>query len=217
MSSMESMNKNQNLIEPVEWVNGIEGRVHIQKIDVNTGKVVEDYHTKNRLVLRYHVVLTHLLSPVGNFNNQSVLSGALFNQLGNPSSSDLKLTKMRFGTDATATRITMSGLLAPVAPLFNGDGTPTSSDAYAIDTYRFLNGAPVNDPVAGSVPDFDQALVMEATMAGPAGNGTGGGPVIYREAGLFTANDIMFARTNLPNLTKDQNFAFKFSYQIRFP
>ena len=187
-----------------------EGRVHITKFDVHTGQVVEEYHVKNRLVLRYHVVLTHLLSPVGNLSNN--LSGSLFNQLGNPSSSDLKLTKMRFGTDSTATAITMSGLIAPVAPLFNADGTPTSADNYAIDTYRFLNGSPVNN-----VPDYDQALVMEATMAGPQGNGSNPTPVIYREAGLFTANDIMMCRTNLPNLTKDSNFAFKFQWQIRFP
>lgn len=202
---------NQNSSNLIDTIPGtVEGRVAVTTFDVQTGKVVDYIEFKNRLVLRYHVVLTHLLSPVGNLSNN--LSGALFNQLGNPSSSDLKLTKMRFGTDSTATAITMSGLITPVSPLFNADGTPTSADHYVIDTYRFLNGSPVN-----GVPDYDQALVMSATMAGPQGNGTNPTPVIYREAGLFTANDIMFARTNLPNLTKDSNFAFKFEWQVRLP
>ncbi len=190
------------------------GYVSIQKIDAKTGEVVEEIYNNNRLVIRYHVVLTHLLSPVGNLSNN--LSGDALLQLGIPTSEDLKITKMRFGTDGTQTSITMSGVLAVVPPLFNADGTTIpvqdNIDFYTIDTYRYSNGADVN-----GIPDYDQAITFEATMAGPQGNGTTIDPVIYREAGLFTQNDIMFARVTLPNLTKDENFAFKFSWTVRFP
>lgn len=188
--------------------------VNIQKIDVRTGEVIEENSYKNRLVLRYKLVLTHLLSPVGNLSNN--LSGEVQQKFGIPTSEDLKITKMRFGTDDTPTSIIMDDLIATVPPLFNPDGSaiPPSEniDFYPIDTYKFRNGAPVND-----VPDWDEAISFEATMAGPQGNGTSLQPVIYREAGLYTNNDILFARVQLPNLTKDSAFSFRFEWTIRFP
>lgn len=187
--------------------------VQIDKIDVETGEVVETWEHHNRLLLRSHVVLTHLLSPIGNLTNN--LSGQLLQQIGIPTSEDLKITKMRFGTDGASTSVTMSGVLSVVPPRFNADGstiTNPSINYYEIDTYKFSNGSPVN-----GVPDYDQAITFESTMAGPQGNSTTATPIVYREAGLFTQNDIMFARVQLPNLTKDENFAFKFSWTIRFP
>jgi hypothetical protein len=54
-------------------------------------------------------------------------------------------------------------------------------------------------------------------MAGPQGNSTTNTPIVYREAGLYTNNDIMFARTTFPAITKDENLALKFEWQISLP
>lgn len=188
--------------------------VTIEKIDVNTNEVIETYKSHNRLVLRYHLVITHLLSPVGNFANQSNFTTEEFAKFGNPTSEDLKLTKMRFGTNATEVSVTDSGVITPVLPRFNADGSTITdgTDYYAIDTYRFLNGNPVN-----SVPDYDQSLEVEATMSGPAGNSTTVDQIVYREAGLYTDNDILFARVTFPAITKDESFAFKFRWILSLP
>ena len=194
---------------------GTNSNVEIKVIDIN-GDVVDIYNVHNRLVLRYHLVITHLLSPVGNASLQSELSTADFTKYGVPTDLDLKVSRMKFGTDDTTTDITMSGIVAPVEPLYYEDGTtidPTDEvDYYTIDTYKFSNGSAVN-----GVPDYDQAITFETTMAGPQGNGLTTDPVIYKEAGLYTLNEIMIARTNLPSLNKTEDFSFRLSWTIRLP
>jgi hypothetical protein len=159
-------------------------------------------------------VLTHLLSPVGDANLQTQLSSEEFTKIGIPTSEDLKLTKMRFGTGTAETDISMSGIVSVVEPNFNADGSTITDgqDWYDIDQYTFKEGASIND-----VRDFGQALEMQTTMAGPQGNSLTNDPVVYSEAGLYTANDILFARVNLPSLTKTSSFAFRFSWAVRFP
>ena len=192
-----------------------EYNVNIKIIDVRDGQIVHEHDVHNRLVLRYHLVMTHLLSPVGNPNLQSELSPADFAKFGIPTDADLKIRKMRFGTDGSATEIQQSGIISVVEPRFNADGStipPGTKDFYDIETYKFSNGVEV-----GGVPDYDQAITFETTMAAPQGNSTTTEPIVYREAGLYTQNDILFARTNLPALVKDENFAFKMSWILRMP
>ena len=186
--------------------------VKIEKFNVKTGELVDVYHQHNRLVIRYHLIMTHLLSPVGNVLLQSEMNESDFAKYGIPTDSDLKITKMRFGTDGTPTAVTMDNILSPVLPKFNADGIAITDDYYPIDGYKFINGIDVND-----VKDYDQAISFETTIAGPQGNSETVQPVVYKEAGLFTTNNIMMARTNLPSLVKDENFAFKMSWTIRFP
>jgi hypothetical protein len=192
-----------------------DNNVNVKIYDVKTNQLVDEYDFHNRLVIRYHLVLTHLLSPVGNSALQNQMSPADFVKFGIPTDADLKITKMKFGTNGSPTNIYQSGLINIVEPGFNANGTtipPGTKDYYDIDTYKFLNGVEI-----GGIPDYDQAINFEITMAGPQGNSITNEPVVYQEAGLFTNNGIMFARTNLPSLRKDQNFAFKLSWIIRIP
>lgn len=193
----------------------IEHNVKIEIYDVNKNQLVDIIEIKNRLVLRYHLVMTHFLSPVGNPALQQELSPADFSKYGIPTDADLKIRKMRFGTDPTQTEITMSGLIALVEPGFYPDGTtipPNTQDWYDIDTYKFGNGSDVN-----GVKDYDQNITFEATMAGVQGNSTTTTPIVYREAGLFTNNNIMFARTTFPSITKTEDLALKFSWNLSLP
>ena len=84
--------------------------VKIELYDVKQNKLIDVIEVHNRLVIRYHLVMTHLLSPVGNPLLQQVLSPADFSKYGIPVDADLKIRKMRFGTDPTQTDITMSGI-----------------------------------------------------------------------------------------------------------
>lgn len=189
--------------------------VKIELYDVRENKLIDVIEIHNRLVIRYHLVMTHLLSPVGNPLLQQELSPADFSKYGIPTDADLKIRKMRLGTDPTQTDITMSGIVSIVEPRFYADGTtipPGTQDWYDIDGYKFGNGTDVN-----GIKDYDQNLTFSATMAGPQGNSTTNTPIVYREAGLFTNNDIMFARTTFPAITKDENLALKFEWQISLP
>ena len=193
----------------------IEQNVKIELYDVRENKLVDIIEVHNRLVIRYHLVMTHLLSPVGNPLLQSQMSSADFAIYGLPTDSDLKITKMRFGTDPTQTAITMSGIISLVEPRYFPDGTtipPGTQDYYLIDGYKFGNGADVN-----GIKDYDQNLTFSATMAGPQGNSTTNTPIVYREAGLYTQNNILFARTTFPAITKDENLALKFEWNIALP
>jgi len=189
--------------------------VKIELYDAKQNKLIDVIEVHNRLVIRYHLVMTHLLSPVGNPLLQQVLSPADFSKYGIPVDTDLKIRKMRFGTDPTQTDITMSGIITPVPPGFFADGTTIpigTQDWYDIDGYKFGNGTDVSN-----IPDYDQNITFSATMAGPQGNSTTSTPNVYREAGLYTQNDIMFARTTFPPITKDENLALKFEWQISLP
>lgn len=192
-----------------------EGIITITKMD-RDGNILDRIKFNNRLVLRYHLVITHLLSPVGNVALQSEMSPADFAKYGIPTSDDLKIRKMKFGTDGSATDITMSDIISIVEPKFNADGSaiPTGTkDWYDIDTYTFGNGPEIN-----GVKDYDQSLTFECTMAAPQGNGnTSSDTTIYKEAGLYTANNILFARGVLPDMTKNENVAYKLSWEIKLP
>ncbi len=199
----------------------IEYNVKIKLYDAKTGTLEDVIDVSNRLVIRYHLVITHLLSPVGNPLLQQVMSPADFAKYGLPTDTDLKIKKMRFGTDPTQTDITMSGLISLVEPRFFADGTtipPGTQDWYDIDGYKFGNGADVVSSITGQpVQDYDQNITFSSTMGGPQGNSTTTTPIVYREAGLFTNNDIMFARTTFPPITKDENLALKFEWNLSLP
>ena len=79
--------------------------VKIELYDAKQNKLIDVIEVHNRLVIRYHLVMTHLLSPVGNPLLQQVLSPADFSKYGIPVDTDLKIRKMRFGTDPTQTVI----------------------------------------------------------------------------------------------------------------
>lgn len=179
-----------------DFSGGFSGQVScfVQEIDPETGILGEKklHHYKPNLIVngaRY--VLAKLLiedpNDVTLYNNS-------------------RITKMKFGTDGQSG----GDPLVPVAPTVSDTGLNT--ETLTLDMQDTVNQP---DPYWGFEPMGDESSVrFTAIMGTTVGNGAG--TVTYTEAGLFTKDDVMFARETFPSLVKNSSRVITFEWLILF-